>query len=423
MANLPLAASDWQRFNAQETVLHMRNRFFEQNPTGAENVALLSRPGLRRGFEAGEGPIRSMYAQPGSFNDDLFVISANEVYRVNRDLVPTKIGEVDSDPFTAPEMAATARFGDLPEYLYIADGRILWLYTENGFSRSILSGANATAVADNDEVRIGGIYYKFTSGSVDAGTPDGTVANPWLIKLETTTTDCFTNLAAAINGTGLPGTVYSTLTDPHPVVESNAVVTNQMLVRARVPGAVNNSVVTTETGANISWTAGTLQGGGTPSFTQVLMPDDYGAISLGVIANFVIIIPTQEPADGINGRFYYIEPGESIVRPDNFFTAEKSPDRITQVRVIGDQFWLFGDTSTEVWYATGDENFVFARVQGQAFDRGTWEGSATKVKDAVMVVDTEGVVYEVTNGPRRVSTHAVEERVRRAILVDFNSGV
>jgi hypothetical protein len=417
MANLPLATSDWRRVNAREPVLHMRNRFFEQNPTGAEQVALLARPGLRRAIEVGDGPIRGMYHQPGVFNDDLFVVSDDRVFRVNSNLIPTQIGVIEPNEAFDVEMVATARFGTTSEYLFIADGVNLWFYAEIGFARGTLTG---TSIADNDNVVIGSVHYRFTNGTVNVPGANGTSGDPWMVRRGTTLLEGFTNLANALDAlNGVPGTDYTINIAPHPTVTQVGVSGANMLVRAREAGTAGNLIATTETGANINWLSATLADGGTPQFSRIIMPDDIGAVSVDVLANFVIVVPTQSPSEGINGRWYYIEPGEIVVRPDNFFTAEKSPDKLEQVRVVGDQAWFFGASSTEVWYPTGDENFVFAPVQGQVFDRGIWNGTAVRVKDAVMVVDLDGVVYEVTNGPRRVSTHAVEEQIVKAIALSL----
>jgi hypothetical protein len=53
------------------------------------------------------------------------------------------------------------------------------LYMENGFATGTITGTPA----NNDVVQIGGVYYKFTNGSVNAGAPAGTLANPWLVAL------------------------------------------------------------------------------------------------------------------------------------------------------------------------------------------------------------------------------------------------
>src|SRR3546814_18260491 len=103
-----------------------------------------------------------------------------------------------------------------------------------------------------------------------------------------------------------------------------------------------NTIATTETGASLAWSDGaTLTGGGSAAVSQVYMPDDMGVIDVAVINSYVIVIPVQE--DGYQGRFYWIDPGEIVVDPLNFATAERSPAGIYGVVVFGDQFWLPGE--------------------------------------------------------------------------------
>src|SRR3546814_17653635 len=85
-------------------------------------------------------------------------------------------------------MAITAQIGTTPEYCFIADGRNLLVYIANGYARNTLTGTPA----NNDTVTIDTVYYKFTNDSVDAGTPAGTLANPWLVALGESSTDALT---------------------------------------------------------------------------------------------------------------------------------------------------------------------------------------------------------------------------------------
>src|SRR5690606_2142383 len=127
----------------------------------------------------------------------------------------------------------------------------------------------------------------------------------------------------------------------------------------------------------IDWSqGGTLAGGGDPSWTQVATPDDVGIVSLGYIASYVVAAPAQ--GQGINGRFFWIDPGETVIDDLDFATAERAPDPISEVVVFGDQFWLPGADTTEVWYFSGNEESPVLRMQGVVFDRGAWEGTAVK---------------------------------------------
>lgn len=413
MVDLPLGRADYNRKVAKEARIQTRNRYFEQNPILTDGgSALIARPALMRWLYAGEGPTRAVYSQSGDFNGALFVVSGTEWYRVDRDKTVTLL-KTGLNPQTAISMAATGTIGDgvgaTPEYLFMSDGRNLFLYIENSYATGILSGTPANA----DAVNLGSVYYAFTNASVDAGTPDGTLANPWLVALGGTDAETWDNFGAAINATGTAGTQYSTALTINPDAKAYSINASSVQVRANTPGALGNDVVTTETGAAITWGAATLTNGGNGQVTEVQTPQDVGVISLGYIASYVVVIPAQ--GEDINGRFYWIEPGETTIDPLNFATAERAPDPILEVIIFGDQFWLPGTTTTEVWYFTGNILAPVQRLQGVTFDRGTWQGTAIQVKESMMIVDSDGGVFQVSGGLTRVSNPAIEERIRNAI--------
>ena len=410
MVAIPLGRSDWRRGVAKEPELRFVNRYFETNPADqTSQAALISRPGLRRFKYVGAGPIRGVYSQPGSFNDALFVVSDDVWWRVDRDGTATVL-QTGLNPGTAAvSMAGTGNIGDTPEYMFLADGRNLWVYVENGYAKGTVSGSPA----NNDVIRINATYYKFTSGSVNAGAPAGTNADPWLVALGASDPFSWANFAAALGASGTAGTDYSTALTINTDIVVIAASSTLVSVQSVLIGALGNGIVTTETGASIAWTAGTLTGGGTPTVTTVETPDDVGVISLGYIASYVVVIPSQ--GEGVNGRFFWIQPGETTIDPLNFATAERAPDPIFSVVVFGDQFWLPGSNTTEVWYFTGNADSPVLRMQGVAFDRGTWAGTAIQVKESMITVDSDGGVFQIAGGIERISNPSVEERIREAI--------
>jgi hypothetical protein len=405
---------DYKRSVANEAYMPLHNRYYEENPVLSDDpVALIARPGAKKLLQSGPGPIRGVFSEQGTFNDALFFVSENELHRFDNDGTDTDIGNISGfETGASVSFAATANIGEeVPEYLFIADGSVLWLYTESGPASGILTAS--AAIANSDVIRIDTIYYQWTSGSVDAGTPAGTLANPWLVALGATNTDALTNMYAAINGSGVAGTAYSTSLTVHPTCVAAYFDATSLGVRAKISGIVGNAYVSTETGANIAWAGGTLTGGGTTSLTQVPTPDDVGIIDVLHIASYVICVPAQ--GEGINGRFYWIEPGETTIDPLNFATAESAPDPILQAVAFGDQFWLCGSSTTEVWFPSGDFSAPMQRLRGVAFSRGTWEGTAVQVKDSLIIVDNEGGVFQISGGVSRISTPDIEEQIRNAI--------
>lgn len=423
MVSVPLGRSDWRRGVAREPDIPVKNRYFETNPANLEDqVALLSRPGLKRWLDIGDGPIRAVYSQPGSFADALFAVGGETLYKIETDETFEAVGTgiFGADTKSTPSLAATSRIGSTPEYLWIADGRTLWVFTENDNARNRLNASST--ILNGTKIQIGGIYYQWTTGSVDSGSPDGTSGNPWLVARGADNAIALQNMLDALDALGTEGTTYSTGLEAHPTVVGNSVSSTELFVMARDFGSGGNAISTTVvSGSSVAWDHATLEGGGTPRLSPVAVPDEVGAVSVGFIAGYIIVICAQ--GEGVNGRFYWVKPGEITIDPLNFATAERAPDPVLSVRVVGDQFWLIGTNSTEIWYPTGDADTPFRRVQGRLFDRGVWEGTDAQIKDSVMIVDSDGVVYQITGGgPQRVSNNSIEERIRKAMAAQVAAG-
>ena len=418
MSDIQIARSTYKREVAKEPFIELKNRFFESNPVlnpSEDPAALISRPVLRKFAEVGTGHIRKVFSEPGAFDDDAFVVSGTQLYRVTRAGTSTLLGTIGTNILGDVSMAATAGIGEgtdaVPEFLFLADGGVLWYYTENGEAIGQLQASGA--ISNAETVEIGGIYYAWTNGSVDTGTPAGTSGAPWLVDLGTTDAESVYNLYLAINGTGTPGTTYSTALVTHSAVVAYSYAAADIFVAAKVAGTVGDTITTTETGANLAWGGATLSGGGTERLRQVSMPEDVGAISVAHINSYVVVVPAQ--GSQINGRFYWIDPGETYVDPLDFATAERSPDALYQVLVFSDRFWLLGQSTTEAWVTTGNASAPMQRFSGVLYDEGSWEGSAVKVGSSIVLVNPNGAVYQISGGLKRISRPDTEEQIRRAI--------
>lgn len=412
---LSFAIADNERTVAGTPRITLKNRFLEQNPILTDRpVAAIVRPALEKFNEVGVGPIRSTFSAPGLFDEKLFTVSDTFLYTVDTLNVSALITELSTTPLGDISWAPVADIGSTPAHLFFAEGGVLWVYADNGEATGQLQFTGAATAGD--VVRIDGVYYSYTAGSVDAGTPDGTSGNPWLVNSAGTFTDQIEALYNAINDEGTPGTDYSTALTQHPTVRATAYASADLFVAAKTAGSGGNSIVTTETGANMSWGAGTLVNGGQPNVRQVGMPNDVGAISVATINSFVIVVPVQDQELETVGRFYWINPGETYVDPLDFANAERSADEIHQVKVYGNMFWLLGQITTEPWVTTGAAGAPMERFQSILFDRGSWAGTAVQVKDSLIVVDEDGGVFQIKGGSQqRISRPDIEERIRRAI--------
>lgn len=95
-------------------------------------------------------------------------------------------------------------------------------------------------------------------------------------------------------------------------------------------------------------------------------------------------------------------------------SAEGFADKLIALLKVGNQLWLFGEQSTEVFYDTGDADAPYQRISGAFFDIGTgakyspatigntafWLGSNALGQGTVWMSES----YH----PVRISTHAIE---------------
>lgn len=425
--NIPLGQSDDYRLTAALPHLSVYNRFFEPNPVSTEGGSFLARPGLARRVAVGDGPIRAVCTQVGAFSDALFVVSGSSLYRVStgNSVTLIKTFTLPDGYSDTPKMVITNKTSIAGELLYISINGELWVY---GTSVSLPYASNTlqgTGLLDeNDVVVIDGVYYKFTT-NID-GTTDGSSGNPHLVKrvamggligLLLANFFSFSNLVDAINGNF--SSDYSVGVTAHPTVKAYGWggLYNGIRVVALTAGSGGNSITCSETSSKMAWANAHLVGGDdNDSIQQVPIPDDVDCGQIGFISSYAIVAVANSTTNA--GRFYWIKPGEWQIDALDFATAERAPDGITDIKTVGDTLWLFGPSSTEVWYPTADLDLPFKRVQGRLFDRGVWGSTAVSLKDSIIFADREGVVYEMTGSPKRISTNSVEERLRRSIAND-----
>lgn len=156
---------------------------------------------------------------------------------------------------------------------------------------------------------------------------------------------------------------------------------------------------------------------GSAALAAVATPDGIPIISLDVFNEYVLCV--QNNSD----RFYWIQPGATTIAALDFATAERFPDKVLQVRVVGDEFWLLGEKSIEVWRATGDGAAPFQRIDGRAFNFGIFDGTAVRMKDtSVICVADDGTAFNIAGFPAKISNPSIAEQTRNAILAALEAG-
>lgn len=416
MVTIPLGVQAYKRKFAGEPEVKLVNRFLETNPTNLrEKSALLTRAGSNplTKFDGG-GPLaanRNQFNLPGLFNGDLFGVAGPNLYRYASDGTLTHIeGLINGSGFVTYGWMKGIGY----EYLFIADGLLLQYYDGGTQATGVLTSSN-TAVT-NQIIQIGGVYYGWNA-AVDTNAPNGTAAHPWLANPGTDPIQAMANL---INFDGVRGVDFSTaLGGPNPAYSASAndsvPPATQLTITATSEYTDGNSISTTVvSGADLSWGHATLTGGGVHVLHGVEMPDGDAALALASLDGYVLV------SVGNSQKFWWLEPGTTVINGLDFAEKESNPDNIVDMVTIGDQLLICGAASVESWYATGNSEAPWAPYEGRVYRRGVIEGTPTAVKDALILVGDDGVVYSIgytygdtsRYGVNRISTHAIEERIR-----------
>lgn len=108
----------------------------------------------------------------------------------------------------------------------------------------------------------------------------------------------------------------------------------------------------------------------------------------------------------------------------DFATAEGAPDALVSQLVDHRELWLFGETTTEVWFNAGATDFPFERIQGAFIEHGcAARDSVEKLDNTVywLASDDRGqglVLRAAGYQPQRISTHAVEHAIGQYSRID-----
>lgn len=157
-------------------------------------------------------------------------------------------------------------------------------------------------------------------------------------------------------------------------------------------------------GASLHTTNGT-------TIATVVMPPGFSAYAVDYLAGRFLVTSDV-------GRFYWTPVGGTTISALDFATAESQPDVLLTHKVVGDELWLFGRLSVEVWQPTGDADLPYQRIDGRIFGIGvTGRETVQKLNvgglDTVVWVGTDRRVYRTNPNPVKISNHDLEERLGR----------
>jgi hypothetical protein len=150
------------------------------------------------------------------------------------------------------------------------------------------------------------------------------------------------------------------------------------------------------------------------TISGVTMPDGRYAWAVDTLNSYFLVASDL-------GRFYWSAVGGTTFDALDYATAESQPDDLMTLKVVGDELWLLGRLSVEVWQPTGDLNLPFQRITGRIFGIGiTARDTAVKMNvggvDTLLWLGTDRRVYRTHPNPMRISDTSLEERLAKATV-------
>lgn len=143
------------------------------------------------------------------------------------------------------------------------------------------------------------------------------------------------------------------------------------------------------------------------SVVQVAMPDAQAVIDVEVINGYFLLSTAS-------GKFYWLVPGKPSINGLDFATAESSPDGLVCIKRLNDELYFLGKSTVEIWQTTGNADAPFQRAAGRLFDKGCLSrDTAMKFDNSIVWVGNDNIVYRMNDVPKRISTNAIEESLRK----------
>lgn len=154
------------------------------------------------------------------------------------------------------------------------------------------------------------------------------------------------------------------------------------------------------------------------SVTQIVDPDFVGADTVQFEDGYFVFNKTG------TGQFQITSLYGTDIDGLDFATAEGAPDLLLSLLVDHREVWLFGETSTEVFFNSGNVDFPFERINGAFIEQGcAAKFSPAKMDNTVywLTADERGYgTVQRAQGytPQRISTHAVEFAISQMPRID-----
>lgn len=145
--------------------------------------------------------------------------------------------------------------------------------------------------------------------------------------------------------------------------------------------------------------------------SEVTVPDAQQCTDVAEINGYILVQVAG------SGRRYFIRPGEVVIDPLDYFTAESSPDPAVATVTTASDVWLFDSKSCEPWFPTGNSDAPFQRDASRIASRGATSRDCVMLFDNTVFFvgedsDQGRIAYRLASVPQRISTTSIEEKFR-----------
>lgn len=168
---------------------------------------------------------------------------------------------------------------------------------------------------------------------------------------------------------------------------------------SRVVMAANGSYLLVATGTTLYSSDGS-------SVSTVSFPDSASVVSVAILNSYFLAVRASSQ------RVYFSAVGGITFDALDYFSAETQPDNLKNIAVHGDELWMLGESSIEVYVPSGDADAPFLRVNGRMFPMGCADrDSVARLDDGIAWVGQDRKVYHDGSAPVPISTETIEQKL------------
>lgn len=177
--------------------------------------------------------------------------------------------------------------------------------------------------------------------------------------------------------------------------------------------AGSGRVVMASNGDYVLIATGTTLYAATPSsLATVTVPDGSPVLSVAYLNGYFLIL-----VDG--QRVYFSAVAGITFDALDYFSADSSPSDLKNIAVTGDELWMYGRGTVEVFAPTGNPDLPFQRITGRVFPVGCYEygrDGVVRTDYGIVWVGKDNIIYRTGSSPVPISDPTTEQAISVAAL-------